>query len=141
MRRNYSEKVIDHILNPRNLGEFKDADGFGVGTGLCGDTLQIYLKITDSRVTEAVFMTDSCGATIACGSMTTVLVKGQAVAEAMGITADDILNSLGGLPESNAHCAVLAENTLKEALMDYLSLQREPWKKAYRKIGSFRGKR
>jgi len=139
MRRTYSEKVIDHFLNPRNLGEFEDADGFGRVTGPCGDTMQICLKAKDGKITDVRFTTDGCGTTIACGSMTTEMIKGKAITEALRITSEDILNSLGGLPEPNIHCSLLAANTLKEALRDYLSLQREPWKKAYRRIESFRG--
>lgn len=141
MRRSYTEKTCDHILCPRNTGEFRDADGFAAGIGRCGDTIQIYLRIKDGRIKDAAFLTDSCGATVACGSMATEIVKGRTVAGALELTAGEISRSLGGLPESNFHCAVLAENTLKEAVIDYLSLQREPWKKAYRRIEAFQGKR
>ena len=139
MTETYSDKVIDHAMNPRNLGSFKDADGFGRVTGPCGDTIQVCLKAKDGRITDATFMTDGCGATIACGSMTTEMVIGRSIAEALKITPDDILNSLEGLPEGNVHCALLAANTLKEALKDYLSLQKEPWKKGYRRIEPFWG--
>jgi nitrogen fixation NifU-like protein len=137
MRKTYSEKAIDHFLNPRNLGELEDADGFGKVTGCRGDTMQICLRVKDGRVTDATFITDGCGTTIACGSMATELAKGKAVTEALKITQDDILNSLDGLPESDIHCSLLAANTLKEALRDYLSLQKEPWKRAYRRVESF----
>lgn len=137
MSKIYSEKVIDHILNPRNLGEFKDADGVGRLTGPCGDTMQICLKVKNSMIADAALMIDGCATTLACGSMTTELAKGKTIAEAHRITQDDILNSLDGLPESNAHCALLAANTLKKALEDYVSIQREPWKKSYRKIEPF----
>jgi len=137
MRKTYSEKVIDHFLNPRNLGEFEDADGFGKVTGPCGDTMQICLRVKDGKITDATFMTDGCGTTIACGSMTTELAKGKAVTEALRITQDDILTSLDGLPESDIHCSLLAANTLKEALRDYLFLQKEPWKRVYRRVESF----
>jgi nitrogen fixation NifU-like protein len=137
MRKTYSDKVIDHFLNPRNLGELEDADGFGKVTGPCGDTMQICLRVKDGRVTDATFITDGCGTTIACGSMTTELAKGKAVTEALKITQDDILNSLDGLPESDIHRSLLAANTLKEALRDYLSFQKEPWKRAYRRVKSF----
>ena len=122
MREIYSEKVIDHAMNPRNLGVFRDADGFAQVTGPCGDTIQICLKAKNGRINDATFTTDGCGATIACGSMITELVKGRAITEALKITPDDIFNSLDGLPEGNVHCALLAVNTLKEALKDYLSL-------------------
>lgn len=139
MRRTYSEKVIDHSMNPRNLGEFKDADGLGRVTGPCGDTIQICLKIKGGRIIDATFMTDGCGATIACGSITTEMVRERTITEALKITPDDILNSLDGLPEANVHCALLAVNTLKNALTDCISLQKEPWKRDYRRIKSFWG--
>jgi len=137
MRKTYSEKVIDHFLNPRNLGELEDADGFGKVTGPSGDTMQICLRVKDGKITDATFMTDGCGITIACGSMTTELAKGKVVTEALRITQDDILNNLDGLPESDIHCSLLAANTLKEALRDYVSLRKEPWKRVYRRVESF----
>ena len=121
------------------MGEFKDADGFGKVTGPCGDTMQICLKVKRDIVTDAALMIDGCAATIACGSMTTEMVKGKAIKEAFRISTEDILDSLDGLPEANAHCALLAANTLKKALEDYLSLQKEPWKKNYRRIEPFWG--
>ena len=133
----YSEKVIAHSLNPRNVGEFECPDGFGRASRSCGDTLQICLQVRDGRVVDARFVTDGCGPTIACGSMATELVKGRTITEALAITGDDILNALDGLPESEVHCAALATNTLRLALSDYISLQREPWKRAYRKIEPF----
>jgi len=137
MRKTYSEKVIDHFLNPRNLGELEDADGFGKVTGPRGDTMQICLRVKDDKITDATFMTDGCGTTIACGSMTTELAKGKTIAEALKITQEDILKSLDGLPEDDIHSSLLAADTLKEALRDYLSLQKEPWKRGYRRVESF----
>jgi len=137
MRRTYSEKVIDHFLNPRNLGEFADAGGFGKVTGPCGDTMQICLRVKDGKIADAKFATDGCGTTIACGSITTEMVKGKATTEALRVTQDDILNNLGGLPEPDVHCSLLAADTLKETLRDYLSLQKEHWKRAYRRFESF----
>jgi nitrogen fixation NifU-like protein len=137
MRKAYSEKVIDHFLNPRNLGELEDPDGFGKVTGPCRDTMQICLRVKDDKITDATFMTDGCGTAIACGSMTTELAKGKAIAEALKITQEDILKSLDGLPEDDIHCSLLAADTLKEALQDYLSLQKEPWKRGYRRVKSF----
>jgi nitrogen fixation NifU-like protein len=133
MRRVYSEKVIDHFLNPRNLGEIQAPDGFGRVTGPCGDTMEIYLRMKDGRVKNATFWTDGCGPSIASGSMATELVKGKTIAEAQRIAQNDILNALGGLPEESLHCALLAANTLKEATRDYLVFRKEPWKKAYRR--------
>lgn len=133
IRRTYSEKVIEHFQNPRNIGEIENADGFGKVTGPCGDTMQIYLKMENSKIMEAKFMTDGCGTTIVCGSVVTELTKGKSIEEALKITKDGILDSLDGLPESDVHCSVLAANTLHEAIRDYLSLRKEPWKKFYRR--------
>jgi nitrogen fixation NifU-like protein len=135
MRRVYSEKTIDHFLNPRNLGEIQAPDGFGRVTGPCGDTMVIYLRINSDRIINATFWTDGCGTSIASGSMVTELVKGKNITEAQRITQEDVLNALGGLPEESLHCALLAANTLREAIRDYLALKKEPWKKAYRTTG------
>jgi nitrogen fixation NifU-like protein len=132
MREVYSEKTIDHFLNPRNLGEIPAPDGFGRVTGPCGDTMEIYLKVGDGRVINASFWTDGCGTTIASGSMVTELAKEKSILEAQKITQDDVLDALGGLPEDSLHCALLAANTLKEAIKDYLAFKNEPWKRAYR---------
>ena len=133
MREHYSEKVIEHFLNPRNVGEIQNADGFGKVIGSCGDTMEIYLKIKDDRLINASFLTDGCGASIACGSMVTEMAKGKSILEAQKITQQDVLNALGSLPEESIHCALLVANTLKEAIRDYLSLKNEPWKRAYRR--------
>jgi len=131
MKRVYSEEMIDHFLNPRNLGEMPASDGFGRVTGPCGDTMEIYLKVRDGRVINASFWTDGCGPSIASGSMVTELTKGKSVLEAQKITQQDVLDALGGLPEDSLHCALLAANTLKEAIKDYLAFKKEPWKRAY----------
>ncbi len=133
MRRVYTEKTIDHFLNPRNLGEIQAPDGFGSVTGPCGDTLEICLKVSNGRIMNATFWTDGCGPSIASGSMVTEMVKGKSLVEARKITQDDVLNALGGLPEESLHCALLAANTLKEAIRDYLAFKNEPWKRAYRR--------
>ena len=133
MKEVYSEKTIDHFLNPRNLGEIPAPDGFGRITGPCGDTMEICLKVRDNRVMNASFWTDGCGTTIASGSMVTELAKGKSVLEAQKIRQQDILDALGGLPEGSLHCALLAANTLKEAIKDYLALKNESWKRAYRR--------
>ncbi len=132
MKEIYSEKTIDHFLNPRNLGEIPTPDGFGRIIGPCGDIMEIYLKVRDGRVINASFWTDGCGPTIASGSMVTELAKEKSVLEAQKITQDDILDALGGLPENNLHSALLAANALKEAIKDYLAFKKEPWKKAYK---------
>jgi len=133
MRKVYSETTIDHIINPRNLGDMADASGFGRVTGPCGDTIEIWLKVKNGIVADAVFLTDGCATSIASGSMATELVKGRSIPEVLKISQQDVLKALGGLPEESAHCALLAANTLKEAIEDYITLKKEPWKRAYRK--------
>jgi len=132
MRKLYSETAIDHSMNPRNVGDIEDADGFAKVTGPCGDTMQIWLKVKDNTISEARFLTDGCGTTIAAGSMVTEMARGKKVAQVQKISQQDVLSALGGLPEESEHCALLAANTLKEAVKDYLNLKKEPWKRAYR---------
>ncbi len=133
MRRIYTEATLDHAMNPRNVGSLPNADGFAQVTGPCGDTMEIWLKVKDGRIDKATFWTDGCGTSIACGSMVTELVKGKTIAEALRLSSQDILNALGGLPEADIHCSILAANTLKEALNDYLKFRNEPWKRAYQR--------
>jgi len=132
-RKIYSETTIDHFMSPRNLGDMSDADGFGRVTGPCGDTMEIWLKVNSDTINDATFMTDGCGTTIASGSMVTEMVKGKSIIEAQKISQQDVLKALGGLPEESEHCALLAADTLKEAIRDYMAMEREPWKRAYRK--------
>lgn len=132
-RRIYSETVIDHAINPRNLGTLSDADGFARVTGPCGDTMEVWLKVKTNMITEISFMTDGCATSIASGSMMTELATGKNISEAVRISQQDILKALGGLPEESQHCALLAANTLKAAIRDCIAMQKEPWKKAYRK--------
>jgi len=132
MRSTYIETVIDHAMNPRNVGSMLDADGFASVTGPCGDTMEMWLRVKEDRVVDATFWTDGCGTTIACGSMVTELAKGMSAVEAVRITQDDVLKALGRLPEDSLHCALLAANTLREAIRDYLAFRKEPWKRAYR---------
>jgi nitrogen fixation NifU-like protein len=132
-RKVYSETTIDHFMNPRNVGDMDDADGFGRVTGSCGDTMEIWLKVRNGTIASATFMTDGCGTSIASGSMVTELAKGRGVGEARRISQQDVLGALGGLPEESEHCALLAADALKEAIKDYLVIEREPWKKAYHK--------
>ena len=132
-RKIYSDTVIDHAMNPRNLGEIRDADSFARVTGPCGDTMEIWLKVKNSNIGQAAFFTDGCGTSIASGSMVTEMARGKSIAEAQRITRRDVLDALGGLPEESQHCALLAANTLKAAIRDYLLMQKEPWKKAYRR--------
>ena len=132
MQATFSEKTIEHFLNPRNLGEIQSPDGFGRVTGSCGDTMEIYVKVRDNKVINASFWTDGCGPSIASGSMVTELVKGKSIIGAGKLTQNDVLDALGGLPDENIHCALLAVNTLKAAIKDYLASRSEPWKRAYR---------
>lgn len=121
MRRIYSKKTIDHAMNPRNVGHINDADGIAKVTGPCGDTMEISLRVRKERVVNAKFWTDGCGTSIACGSMATDLVKGKSVAEALTVNSKHILKALDGLPDSDIHCSVLASDTLKAAIRDYLA--------------------
>ncbi|NLL89636.1 MAG: iron-sulfur cluster assembly scaffold protein [Dehalococcoidales bacterium] len=132
-RRNYSAKTIDHAMNPRNLGVMENADVYATITGPCGDTMEIWLKIDGSTILSSSFMTDGCGTSIASGSMVTELATGKDIREAMAISQQDVLDALDGLPEESRHCALLASNTLKAALREYIDIKKEPWKKAYRR--------
>jgi nitrogen fixation NifU-like protein len=132
MRSTYSEKVIDHFLNPRNLGQIESPDGCGRVTGPCGDTMELCLRVREGKIINATFWTDGCGTSIASGSMTTELVKRKSITEVLKITSNTILEELGGLPEESVHCSVLAADTLREAIKDYLAFKNEPWKRAYR---------
>ena len=133
MRKTYSETAIDHAMNPRNVGDMADADGFAKVTGPCGDSMEIRLKVNNDTIVGATFMTDGCGTTIASGSIVTEMAKEKNIIEARKISSQDVLNALGGLPEESQHCALLAANTLKAAIRDYLAMKKEPWKRAYRK--------
>jgi nitrogen fixation NifU-like protein len=132
-RKVYSETVIDHAMNPRNLGNLEDADGFARVTGPCGDTMEIWLRVRNDSIVEASFMTDGCGTTIAAGSMVTELVKGKSAIQALKISQQDVLSALDGLPEESQHCALLVANTLKAAIKDYLAFKNEPWKRVYKR--------
>ena len=132
MRKVYSEKTIDHFLNPRNLGWIPTPDGFARITGPSGHTMEVYLKVKDGKVMNASFWTDGCGCSIASGSIVTELAKGKRLSEAEKIRQQDVLKALEGLPEDDLHSALLATNALKEAIKDYLVFKKEPWKRAYR---------
>jgi nitrogen fixation NifU-like protein len=131
MSETYSHTVIDHVVNPRNVGNIEAADGYASVTGPCGDTMEIWLKVKDGTIVRATFMTDGCGTTIAAGSMVTELVKGKGISQALRTSQEDVLSALGGLPEESEHCALLAANTLKASVRDYLVLMKEPWKRLY----------
>ena len=121
----YSEKVMDHFMNPRNVGEIENADGVGtVGNAKCGDIMKMYLKIDGDVITECKFKTFGCGAAIATSSMATELIKGKTIEEALALTNSAVVEALEGLPAVKVHCSVLAEEAVKSALADY-----------YKKIG------
>ena len=117
----YSEKVMDHFANPRNVGEIENADAVGeVGNATCGDIMKMYLKISDDGVIEDVkFKTFGCGAAIATSSMATELIKGKTVEEALKLTNKAVIEALDGLPPQKIHCSVLAEEAVKAAIRDY----------------------
>ena len=116
----YSEKVMDHFTNPRNVGEIENADGVGVvGNAKCGDIMKIYLKIDDGIITDCKFKTFGCGAAIATSSMATELIKGHSVDEALNLTNSAVVEALEGLPPVKVHCSVLAEEAIKTAVADY----------------------
>jgi nitrogen fixation NifU-like protein len=133
LRKVYSDTVIDHAMNPRNLGDTQNADGYARVTGPCGDTMEIWLVVKGNNIFRATFETDGCGTTLAAGSMITEMVRGRQISEAFVITSNDLLDALGGFPVESEHCALLAVNTMVAAINDYRAMQREPWKKAYRK--------
>ena len=116
----YSEKVMDHFRNPRNIGVIEDADGIGeVGNAKCGDIMKIYLKIENDIITDVKFETFGCGSAIASSSMATELIKGKPVEEALSLTNKAVVEALDGLPAHKLHCSVLAEEAIKAALKDY----------------------
>lgn len=116
----YSEKVMDHFRNPRNVGVIEDADGIGeVGNAKCGDIMKIYLKVEDDRIADVKFETFGCGSAIASSSMATELIKGKPVSEALALTNRAVAEALDGLPPVKMHCSVLAEEAIKKALQDY----------------------
>lgn len=116
----YSETVMEHFRNPRNVGVIEDADGVGeVGNVQCGDIMKIYLKINEGIISDVKFETFGCGSAIASSSMATEMIKGKPVAEAMALTNRAVAEALDGLPAHKLHCSVLAEEAIKKALQDY----------------------
>ena len=116
----YSELVIQHFQNPRNVGAIEDADGVGkMGSPVCGDLMEIYIKVDNSHLTDIKFRTFGCGAAIASGSMASEMIKGKSLAEAEALTDEDVARALGGLPEKKMHCSNLAASTLHKAIEDY----------------------
>ncbi len=116
----YSEKVMDHFRNPRNVGVLEDANGVGeVGNAVCGDIMKIYLKIEDDIIKDVKFETFGCGSAIASSSMATELIKGKPLSEALALTNKAVTEALDGLPAHKIHCSVLAEEAIKKAVKDY----------------------
>ena len=116
----YSEQVMDHFRNPRNVGAIENADGVGkVGNPVCGDIMELTIKVKDGRIEDAKFRTFGCGAAIATSSMVTELVKGKTIEEALEVSNKAVAEALGGLPPVKMHCSVLAEQALKLAIQDY----------------------
>lgn len=123
----YGEKVMDHFKNPRNVGEIEEPDGIGhVGNPICGDVMELYIKVEDDIIVDAKFKTFGCGAAIATSSMVTELVKGKSIKEALAISNRAVAEALGGLPPIKMHCSVLAEEALRSAIDDYLKKTPSP---------------
>ena len=124
----YSDKVMDHFMNPRNVGCIEDADGIGeIGNAKCGDIMKIYLKIENDIIVDAKFETFGCGSAIASSSMATELIMGKPVAQALELTNKAVVEALDGLPAHKVHCSVLAEEAIKNALKDYFDKNGIPY--------------
>ena len=124
----YSDKVMDHFQNPRNVGKLDDADGIGeVGNAKCGDIMKMYLKIKDDRIEDVKFETFGCGSAIASSSMATELIKGKTIEEALAVTNKQVVDALGGLPAYKLHCSVLAEESIKAAVKNYYDRNNIPY--------------
>ena len=124
----YTETVMDHFTDPRNVGEIPDADGVGeVGNAKCGDIMKMYLKIKDNRIEDAKFETFGCGSAIASSSMATELIKGKTIEEALAVTNKQVVDALGGLPAYKLHCSVLAEESIKAAVKNYYDRNNIPY--------------
>ncbi len=132
----YSKKVMEHFMNPRNVGTIENPDGYGkVGNPVCGDLMEMYIKVKDDIITDIKFQTFGCGSAIATSSMVTELAKGKHADEAMEITRGDVASELDGLPPQKMHCSNLAADALHEAIKDYISKKESP-----EKTGIKRGK-
>jgi nitrogen fixation NifU-like protein len=116
----YSEKVMDHFMNPRNVGEIEDANGIGeVGNPRCGDIMKMYIKVKDNKIEDIKFLTFGCGAAVATSSMVTEMIKGKTLDKALEITNKQVAEALDGLPPIKMHCSNLAEQAVKKAIEDY----------------------
>lgn len=131
-RERYSLKVIEHMSRPCHWGIMHKSDGYAKITGPCGDTMEISLIVRNNIIVKCTFDTDGCGTTVACGSMIAEMATGKSLIIARQIDQNTILDYCGGLPEGNEHCALLAANTLRSAIDDYLHTQNAAWKKLYR---------
>ena len=124
----YSEKVMDHFQNPRNVGKMDDADGIGeIGNAKCGDIMKMYIKVKDNVITDVKFNTFGCGSAIATSSMATELIKGKPIAEALRLTNRAVVEALDGLPAHKLHCSVLAEEAVRAAVRDYYDRNHIPY--------------
>lgn len=121
----YSETVLDHGQNPRNLGISEKSNAFSIVFGPCGDTMAVWLYIENNNITDIGFTTDGCMTSLAAGSMVTELAKGKNIDDALQISQQDVLGALGGLPKESEHCALLAANTLKEAIKNYVASKKQ----------------
>jgi len=116
----YPQMVIEHLTHPRNMGEMEDPDGVGEAQNpVCGDTMRLFIKVASDRIIDAKFLTFGCGAAIASSSVTTEMVKGKTIEEALMISNQEVARALGGLPPTKIHCSVLAEQAVKAAVLDY----------------------
>ena len=121
MSQMYNDKVMDHFMNPRNVGEIENADGTGqVGSAACGDIMKLDIKVENDVIVDVKFKTYGCGAAVASSSVATEMIKGMTVEEAMKFTNKQLLDTLGGLPSAKIHCSILAEEALQAALKDYV---------------------
>lgn len=127
----YSEKVMEHFQNPRNLGKMEDADGIGeVGNAVCGDIMKIYIKVDHGIITDVKFNTFGCGSAIATSSMATEMIKGKKIEEALTLSNKAVVETLDGLPAHKIHCSVLAEEAVKAAVKDYYDKNNIPYDKS-----------
>lgn len=132
----YSEKVMDHFQNPRNVGTIEDADGVGkVGNPVCGDMMEFYIKVKDHRIDDVKFKTFGCGAAIAVSSMVSEMAKGKTLEEAMTITNDDVAEELDGLPKNKLHCSNLGADAMHKAIENYREKEQAPERKTGKKAG------
>ena len=134
VRKNYSEVVIDHWIRPRNFGRMEGPDGYAKIKGPCGDTMEIFLRLTDDgKIEEASFLTDGCGTSIASASVCVMVARGKTLHEALQISQKTLLDIMHGLPEEDQHCPLLAADTLHMAVENASEMKRDPWKKQYEK--------